>query len=172
MSANQDDEAQTYLVLGLGMGVIALVLLLVVGLAVSRGGPRADAVIANQAVAGAAVPGASSVPDGGGIRTAEGVVRIYFVSGGSELPAGAAEALTPIIEGVGAGKKAQISGFHDTTGNATTNEALALRRAQAVRDLLGTLGVPPAQVVMKKPQSTVGTGGGAQARRVEVQLVD
>ena len=169
MSATQEDDAQTYLVLGLAVGVITLVLLLVLGLALSRG----DTPAAPAAVPAAAVPAASiTPPDGAGIRTQEGVVVFYFASGSTDLPAVAAEALTPIIGGVGAGRKARISGFHDATGNAEINAELAQRRAQAVRDVLTGLGVPTGQVLMQKPESSLGTGGNAQARRVEVRLVD
>ena len=73
---------------------------------------------------------------------------------------------------VGAGKKAQISGFHDATGDVAANAELALRRAQTVRDVLVGLGVPANQVAMKKPEATTGSGSTAQARRVEVSLVD
>jgi len=173
MSATQEDDGQTYLVLGLAVGVITLVLLLVMGVALSRGSsqpPSAPVVAAIPATV--STPGAATVPEGAGIRVDKGVVRFYFASGSTELPPGAAAALTPIIEGVGAGKKAQISGFHDATGDAAVNAAIAQRRAQAVRDVLTGLGVPPAQVDMRKPESAVGTGANAQARRVEVRVVD
>lgn len=175
MSALQDDDGQTRFALGLVSIIVALVVTTVIGFAVSRSGMRAVAVAPAGAVGAAAAgmaSGAASLPDAAGIRVAQGVVRFYYASGSSDLPAGAAESLAPIIEGVGAGKKAQISGFHDRTGDAAVNEALARRRAEGVRDLLASLGAPAAQVTMEKPQSTEGTGNNAQARRVEVKLVD
>jgi outer membrane protein OmpA-like peptidoglycan-associated protein len=100
------------------------------------------------------------------------VVKFYFATASADLAPGAAEALAAVIQGVGAGKKAQISGYTDATGDAAINEELARRRAQTVQDVLVGLGVPPAQVAMKKPEAVTGTGNNAQARRVEVKLID
>jgi hypothetical protein len=41
-----------------------------------------------------------------------------------------------------------------------------------VRDVLTGLGVPAAKVDLERPPVTTGTGNDAQARRVEVKLVD
>ena len=41
-----------------------------------------------------------------------------------------------------------------------------------VRDVLVGLGVPAAKVDLQKPAVTAGTGNNAEARRVEVKLVD
>ena len=63
-----------------------------------------------------------------------------------------------------------MSGFVDSTGNAAQNEELAKQRAFAVRDQLKALGVPEDSIELKKPEN-IEAGAGAQARRVEVNLV-
>jgi len=188
MAASTEDDSQTYFILGLAMGIIALVILLVVGVAIRhKGGDAAEAqgpfpstvsVTSSAPVPGA--PGAAAVtesvvvvvPEGASIRVEGGVVKFYFATGSADLAPGAAEALAAVIQGVGAGKKAQISGFHDATGDAAVNAELAQRRAQTVREVLLGLGVPADQVTLKKPEASTGSGSNVQARRVEVALVD
>ena len=82
----------------------------------------------------------------------------------------AKEALADVVMGVAAGKKAVVSGFHDTTGDPAKNEELAKQRAIAVRDTLAALGIGPDKVELKKPEVTTATGSNAEARRVEVRL--
>ena len=65
-----------------------------------------------------------------------------------------------------------VSGFHDTTGDPAINEALAKKRAETVRDVLTGLGVPADKVDLQKPAVTTGSGNNAEARRVEVKLLD
>ena len=69
-----------------------------------------------------------------------------------------------------AGKKAIVSGYHDTTGNAQQNEELSKQRAIAVRDTLVRLGVGEDKIDLRKPADTTATGSNAEARRVEVTL--
>jgi outer membrane protein OmpA-like peptidoglycan-associated protein len=188
MASSSEDDSQTYFILGLAVGIIALVILLVVGIAIGRGGPAQPAqgpfpttVSMTSAAPAAGAPAAAVVvtesvvtvvPDGASIRVEGGIVKFYFATGSADLAPGAAEALAAVIQGVGAGKKAQISGFHDATGDAAVNAELALRRAQTVRDVLVGLGVPGNQVALKKPEATTGSGNNAQARRVEVTLTE
>ncbi|RZL97856.1 MAG: OmpA family protein, partial [Variovorax sp.] len=56
--------------------------------------------------------------------------------------------------------------------DAAVNEELAKLRAQTVRDVLIGLGVPADRVDLQKPAVSTGSGNDAQARRVEVKLVD
>ena len=188
MASSNEDDSQTYFILGLAVGIIALIILLVVGVAIgsrTAGGERAaPSPTTVSMVSAAPVQGAPAatavvtesvvvvVPEGASIRVEGGVVKFYFATGSADLAPGAAEALAAVIQGVGAGKKAQISGYHDATGDPAVNEELAKRRAQTVQDVLVGLGVPPAQVAMKKPEASTGSGTDAQARRVEVKLVD
>ena len=63
-----------------------------------------------------------------------------------------------------------LSGFTDSTGDATQNAELAKQRAEAVRDALTAAGVATDKVEMKKPETLTGTGSASEARRVEVAL--
>lgn len=187
MASTSEDDSQTYFILGLATGIIALVILLVVGVALHQRGaakkmPDQSATTLSMAAA-SPVPGAPAtavltetvvvaVPEGASIRVEGGAVKFYFATGSADLAPGAAEALAAVIQGVGAGKKAQISGYTDATGDAEKNAELALRRAQTVRDVLLGLGVPANQVAMKKPEAATGSGTNSQARRVEVTLID
>jgi len=112
------------------------------------------------------------IPDGASIRVVGGVVNFYFATASADLAPGAAEALAVVIKGVESGHKAVISGFHDTTGDAVMNEALAQKRAETVREVLTGLGVPADKVELQKPPVTAGSGNDAEARRVEVKLLD
>jgi len=186
-SSSSEDDNLTYFVLGLAVGIIALVILLVLGVAIGTRGaggePQAESPTTVSMTSAAPVAGAPAaavvtesvvvvIPEGASIRVDGGVVSFYFASGSADLAPGAAEALAAVIQGVGQGKKAQVSGYHDPTGDAAINEELAKRRALTIRDVLVGLGVPPGQVQLRKPEATTGSGNNAQARRVEVKLVD
>jgi outer membrane protein OmpA-like peptidoglycan-associated protein len=193
MSSSNDEDSQQRFALGFLFAIIALVVFTVVGVAVYKYGIARQPV---QPAAAAAAPGAVVVvggvpvtpnvpavtvttetvsvvvPEGASINVVDGVVNFYFATGSADLAPGAAEALATVIKGVEGGRRAQVSGFHDTTGDATVNEELAKLRAQTVRDVLIGLGVPAAKVDLQKPAVSAGTGSDAQARRVEVKLLD
>jgi outer membrane protein OmpA-like peptidoglycan-associated protein len=186
MSSNNDDDSQQRFALGFLFALIALVVFTIVGFAVYRYGlatrPAATAAGATPAVV-AIVPGTPTVsvvtetvtvivPEGASISVANGVVNFYFATGSADLAPGAAEALAAVIQGIGSGRRAMVSGFHDSTGDAAVNEELAKLRAQTVRDVLIGLGVPADRVDLQKPAVSTGSGNDAQARRVEVKLVD
>jgi len=181
MASPQDDDSQQNLILGIAVGIIALVIFLVVGIALHKSGAAGRAP-AKPAVAAAAAAApvmavvtetvAVVIPDGASIRVDNGIVKFYFATGSADLAPGAAEALALVIQGVQGGRKAVVSGFHDTTGDAAINEELAKKRAQMVRDVLTGLGVPEAKIDLQKPAVSTGTGSNAEARRVEVKLVD
>ena len=99
-----------------------------------------------------------------------GVVKFYFAVGKADLATGADEALKDVIAGVKEGKKALVSGYHDSTGTLAVNEEVAKKRAFAVKDALVRLGVTEDQIELVKPQVSEGTGANAEARRVEVVL--
>ena len=182
-----DDDSQQNFILGFLMALIALVIFFVIGIVLwHKAHSPATALAAAKppaVVISAPAPGAEpkvaevtetvtvTIPDGASIRVVAGVVNFYFATGSADLP-GAAEALAAVIKGVESGRKAVISGFHDTTGDAAINEQLAKKRAEMVRDVLVGLGVPASKVDLHKPEVTAGTGNNAEARRVEVKLVD
>lgn len=178
---SQDDDS-TGLVMGVVFGVIALVLSLVIGVTVYQKNKTVRAQTA-PAATGAAAP-ASTAPDqsaaameaaarvaagAAAVMVEGGVVKFFFASGKSELPEGGPQALADVIAGAKAGKKAVVSGYVDSTGNAAQNKELGKLRAFAVRDLLTVSGVPADKIELKKPDD-INAGTGSQARRVEVTL--
>jgi outer membrane protein OmpA-like peptidoglycan-associated protein len=105
-------------------------------------------------------------------RVDQGVVKFFFASGKSQLVQGADQALQDIVAAVQTGRRVQISGFHDATGDAPSNAELAKQRALAVQKKLLELGVPAASILLQKPAVTVILGSYAEARRVEVTLIE
>jgi outer membrane protein OmpA-like peptidoglycan-associated protein len=179
MSATVDDESQQNFILAFVLGLIALVIFFVIGVVLYTKSHVARAPA--QPVAAAAAPVTIAVvtetvtvviPDGASIRVVGGIVNFYFATASADLAPGAAEALAAVIKGVESGRRAVVSGFHDTTGDAAINEQLATKRGETVRDVLTGLGVPAGKVEMQKPAVTTGSGNNAEARRVEVKLVD
>lgn len=159
---SQEDDGQG-VALGVVFGVIALVIALVIGLAIHKTGNKASAKPAAVAAAPAAADAAS-------VKVENGVVKFYFASGKADVAAGAADALADVVKGVAAGKKAVVSGFHDSTGDPARNAELAKERALAVRAALQALGVGEDKVELKKPEEMQGSGPNAEARRVDVAL--
>ncbi|MFA5682215.1 MAG: OmpA family protein [Hydrogenophaga sp.] len=168
--------------------VLISAILLAVGLAVGAGiqksragagpsaaatpAPAAEASAAPATAAVAAPVGAAADDDDASIVVENGVVKFYFASGKADLAPGAAEALSDAVAAAKAGKKLVLSGFHDATGNPAMNAELAKKRALALRDALVAVGVAESSIVMSKPEQTTGSGDDAQARRVEVEIVD
>jgi K(+)-stimulated pyrophosphate-energized sodium pump len=192
---SRDDEGQQGLVLAVVLGLIAFVLTLVVGIGLhrlNRGQQPAPPPVPGAAVAAApaAAPApASSAPlpvvaeppvnllatrqaatDAATVMVEQGVVRFYFASGKADLAAGAGDALVDVVKAAKAGRTLVISGFHDATGDAAKNAALARQRAVAVRDALKAAGVAERQIQLKKPEQLAGSGSNAEARRVEITL--
>lgn len=97
---------------------------------------------------------------------------LYFDFASATLPADAA----PVIEAIKAaadaapGQRLVISGFHDATGDPAKNAELAKERAKAVRAALQAAGVDASRLVLRKPESTTGSGDDREARRVEVRI--
>jgi outer membrane protein OmpA-like peptidoglycan-associated protein len=104
----------------------------------------------------------------------EKVGALYFAVGDAALPADAAAALAEIRRAAEAapGKRIVLSGFHDPTGDPIKNTELAKNRAKAVRAALQGEGLPEQRIVLRKPESTTGSGTDQEARRVEVRLAD
>lgn len=177
--SSQDNDQDTRAV----AVVLISAILLAIGLAVGTGiqksragaGPSAAATPAPAAEASAAPAapvGAAADDDDASIVVENGVVKFYFASGKADLAPGAAEALSDAVAAAKAGKKLVLSGFHDATGNPAMNAELAKKRALVLRDALVVVGVAESSIVMSKPEQTTGSGDDAQARRVEVEIVD
>ena len=122
------------------------------------------------AVAQVAAPTVALVADGASVAVENGVVKFYFASGKSDVAPGGSQALADIVAGVGSGKRAVISGFHDASGDPAQNAELAKQRALAVAALLKAAGVADDKIELKKPEQMVGDGPAQLARRVEVAL--
>jgi len=142
--------------------IINIVALLIVPLLPAAGASTQAAT----PVAAAAV----AATDGASFKVENGVVKFYFASGKADLAAGANDALADVAKGVAGGKKAVVSGYTDSTGDAAVNEALAKQRAEAVSAALRAAGVADDKIELKKPETLTGSGGNAEARRVEVAL--
>lgn len=164
--SSSDDDSQQRFALGFLFAIIVLVVAVVVGTVVVK---RGMARPAKAAPAVAVVP-VAPIEELASVRVENGMVLFFFATSKAELATGANEALADIVKGVGEGKKAVVSGFHDATGDAAANAELAKQRALAVRDALMALGVGDDKIELKKPEQTQGTGDAAQARRVEVVL--
>lgn len=177
MPAMNDDESRQNFILAFLMGLIGLVIFFVFGIVLfykshQAGAPMQGAAAPTSTVAVVTETVTVVIPDGASIHVEGGVVSFYFATASADLAPGAAQALAAVIKGVEAGRKAVVSGFHDTTGDAALNEQLAKKRAEMVRDVLTGLGVPAEKIDLQKPAVTTGSGNNAQARRVEVTLID
>jgi outer membrane protein OmpA-like peptidoglycan-associated protein len=104
--------------------------------------------------------------------TAPPSAKLYFDSGYHRLPADGAALLDDTVTFLknNPDKTAIISGYHDTTGNLASNQALAKKRAQSVYDVLVAAGISANKIEMRKPASADGGGSLDEARRVEVSI--
>ncbi len=166
MSSNSDDDSQQRFALGLVFALIALIVSTVIGTVVYQ-----RVLKAPSAASGAVVP-AVLVVEEALVRVDNGVVKFYFATGKADVAIGGNVALADVVRGVTNGKRARISGFHDATGDAAVNAELAKQRALAVQATLLTLGVDQNMIELSKPEETVAGGSNAEARRVEVILID
>jgi outer membrane protein OmpA-like peptidoglycan-associated protein len=148
---------------------VAVLLLGVIGFAVMRTMKAPAAPAAQTAAAGEA----ADVLVDYTITTAA-LATVYFESASAALQPDADPALAETVKALAAdpGKRVLLSGFHDSTGDPAKNAALAKERAKAVRAALLVAGVPLNQVLLRKPESTTGSGSDREARRVEIRLVD
>lgn len=174
--SSSDDDNQQRFALGFLFALIALVVSTVVGTVVYKRG-IAHPPVTSGASAQLPAGNAANIPlivqeDVASVFVENGVVKFYFASGKAEIADGGNAALADIVKGVQAGKRVIVSGFHDATGSAEINAELAKQRAQAVQLALFALGVTEDKVELKKPEALQATGSNAEARRVEVILVD
>ncbi|WP_310463751.1 OmpA family protein [Sphaerotilus sp.] len=106
--------------------------------------------------------------------TGPALAVVYFESASAALTPEADPGLAETIKALAAEptRRVLLSGYHDSTGDPAMNAELAKQRAKAVRAALVVAGVPLNQVMLRKPESTTGTGTGREARRVEIRIVD
>jgi K(+)-stimulated pyrophosphate-energized sodium pump len=97
------------------------------------------------------------------------LAKLYFDLGATS-PTNADTALAKVLATLQAdpSRKARISGYHDTSGDAATNAGIAKERAQTVQSLLVERGIAADRIVLDKPVLSTGDGTPDEARRVEV----
>jgi len=96
---------------------------------------------------------------------------VNFATGKATLDAEALRLLRGFAPAMKAGPNPiDVTGFADRTGNHAANVELAKRRAEAVRDVLLTEGIPADRVHLKPPRDVTGSGSDEQARRVELTV--
>ena len=100
------------------------------------------------------------------------IVKFFFPSGKSDIAKDAPKALEKVISGMQSGQNVKISGFHDNLGDAEFIPELVKQRTIAVKNTLMQLGIPEVQIQLSEPEITAATSSNAQARRVEVTLID
>ncbi len=108
------------------------------------------------------------------VATGPALGTAYFESASADVQADAKAAVEIAVKALAdnPGKRVLLSGFHDATGDAAQNAELAKQRAKAVREALVAAGVAKDAVLLRKPESTTGTGTDREARRVEIRLID
>ncbi|RUP28091.1 MAG: OmpA family protein [Curvibacter sp.] len=167
MSSSQDNDSQQRFALGFLAVLILLVVGAVVGTVVTKFGISRPAPAAAEAPAAAA----EAVVEVASVKVEDGVVKFFFATNSADVAEGAQQALADVAQGLAAGRKAAISGFHDATGSVEQNAELAKQRAIAVREVLKALGASEEAIELRKPEVSTGTGTEAEARRVEVILL-
>ena len=99
--------------------------------------------------------------------------KVYFDTG-KATPGAEGEATIKAVAAAAAadaGRKVNLTGYTDKTGNADANEKLARDRAVGVRDALKAAGVAEDRIGMKPPVFVeAGSGSDAEARRVDITL--
>jgi outer membrane protein OmpA-like peptidoglycan-associated protein len=161
MAANDDDESTAVIV-----GVLAGIMLAVVAVVYGASAGKAVKPKAAPAVAQAAAE-PEIAPVG------EALVKVFFAVDSATLAVVDREGVVvKTIEVLKVQPRAIVllSGFHDPSGDAAHNAALARARAEAVRDALVASGVEPDRVKLRKPESTIGSGSPEEGRRVEVRV--
>lgn len=116
-------------------------------------------------------PSAIVLEGNAAFRVEQHTTKIFFAPSRTALPLAVDSVWPPIVQAAQQGKRIQIAGFHDATGNAHQNTQLATQRAHNVKQQLMALGVPSQSITMQKPAVATDTQDHAQARRVEVTLL-
>jgi len=169
---SSDDDTDHGVVLAILFGVVAAIIGLVIGLGIYKThAPKAGAAMEAVETMDIAELVKLVEMDGASVKVVDGTVTFYFASAKADIAAGANDALVEVVKLGAAGKSVRVSGFHDATGDLGKNQELAKQRAIAVRDTLVALGVAADRIDLVKPEAMTGTGNDAEARRVEVVVV-
>lgn len=96
--------------------------------------------------------------------------RILFDSGSAVVPSDTTTRMAGVLGTLSADpdRTVRVSGFHDASGDAVANEALAKQRAEAIQQWLVVNGVAAERISLDKPAQTTGGGDADEARRVDV----
>jgi outer membrane protein OmpA-like peptidoglycan-associated protein len=95
--------------------------------------------------------------------------KVYFDVGKTTLSDEGKAAVKAIADLVKKdGGNIDVTGYAVASGDPAQNQQIAKDRAMAVRDALQADGVDAGAINMKPPASVTGSGGDAEARRVEV----
>lgn len=159
--------------------IINIVALLIVPLVIqfhpgaegAAGRGSALAAPAPTPVAAPSTPDSKPGADEASIKIENDVVKFYFQTGKADLAPNADAALANAVAAAKAGRKVQVSGFHDAVGGAAINAELAKQRAMNVAQALRNAGAPEGNVQLVKPEQMQADGTPDQARRVEVTVL-
>ena len=163
--ASSEEEESTAVVAGVLAGIVLAVVAVVYGASAGKAAVKPAAPVAAQAAPVAEEPEIAPV--------GEALVKVFFAVDSATLAVVDSDGVVvKTIEVLKLQPKAIVllSGFHDPSGDAAHNAALAKARAEAVRDALVAGGVEPARVKLRKPETTVGSGSPEEGRRVEVRV--
>lgn len=159
--SDQDDNETQGVVFGVLAAVIFGVIALIAGLGVWKSTQQAApvAVVAHADESDIAAVG-------------DALAKVYFGLGEAAMNDADRGVIIKVVEALAAKPDAIVllSGFHDPSGDPAQNAALAKQRAQSVRDVLVSGGVPVERVKFRKPESTVGSGSAEEGRRVEIRV--
>ena len=98
----------------------------------------------------------------------EGVVKLFFAPSKTDIAPSAEPTLLHIAQSLQEGRRVQIAGFHDETGNPQHNIILSKKRAEVVQKRLIALGAPATAIELRKPAMADTNTDHALARRVEI----
>lgn len=166
--ASSEEEESSAVVVGVLAGIVLAVVGVVYGASAGKAAvkPAAAPAVA-QAVAQAVAEEPEIAPVG------EALVKVFFAVDSATLAVVDSEGVVvKTVEVLKLQPQAIVllSGFHDPSGDAAHNAALAKARAEAVRDALVAAGVAPDHIKLRKPETTVGSGSPEEGRRVEVRV--
>ena len=161
--ASSEEEESSAVVVGVLGGIALAVVAVVYGASAGKAAVKPVVPV----VAQAAVEEPEIAPVG------EALVKVFFAVDSATLAVVDNEGVVvKTVEVLKVQPKAIVllSGFHDPSGDAAHNAALAKARAEAVRDALVAGGVAPERVKLRKPETTVGSGSPEEGRRVEIRV--